>query len=64
MKKIIELTEEENEKLKKIAKKMRRSEKAQIEDMLERQINFMWKAIEKDKEDDKYEKEFWKSLQK
>ena len=51
MKKIIELTEEENAKLKEIAKKMRRSEKAQIEEMLERQINFMWKTIEKDKDD-------------
>lgn len=51
MKKIIELTEEENAKLKEIAKKMRRSEKAQIEDMLERQIKFMYKMIEKDKDD-------------
>ena len=45
MKKIIELSEENNAKLKKIAKKMRRSEKAQIEDMLDRQIKFMWKMI-------------------
>ena len=60
MKKIIELSEENNAKLKKIAKKMRRSEKAQIEEMLERQINFMWKTIEK--EEDDYD-EIWKSLQ-
>lgn len=51
MKKIIELTEENNAKLKKIAKKMRRSEKAQIEEMLDRQIQFMWKAIKKDEDE-------------
>ena len=51
MKKIIELTEENNAKLKEIAKRMKRSEKAQIEDMLERQIKFMWKMVEKDKDD-------------
>ena len=51
MKKIIELSEENNAKLKEIAKRMRRSEKAQIEDMLDRQIKFMWMMIEKDKDD-------------
>ena len=51
MKKIIELSEENNAKLKEIAKRMRRSEKAQIEDMLDRQIKFMWKIVEEDKDD-------------
>ena len=51
MKKIIELSEENNAKLKEIAKRMRRSEKAQIEDMLDRQIKFMWKMVEEDKDD-------------
>ena len=64
MKKIIELTEEDNAKLKKIAKKMRRSEKAQIEEMLERQINFMWRHIKEETEDNEYAEEFFKTLQK
>ena len=51
MKKIIELTEKNNAKLKEIAKRMKRSEKAQMEEMLERQIKFMWKTIQKNKDE-------------